>query len=76
MNMLDNHVHTYFSMDSKEAMENVIKRAINIGVKYLTFTDHLEYEDDKFTLDLNKYIETIYKYKEKYKKDINLFCIY
>ena len=72
MNTLDNHVHTHFSMDSKEVMENVIKRAVNIGVKYLTFTDHLEYEDGKFTLDLNKYVETIYYYSEKYKKDINL----
>lgn len=74
MNMLDNHVHTHFSMDSKEHMENVIKRAVNIGVKHLTFTDHLEYEEGKFTLDCNKYIEQIYNYKEKYKKDINLLA--
>lgn len=72
MNILDNHIHSHFSMDSKEDMENIIKRAINLGVKHLTFTDHLEYEDNKFTLDLNKYVESIYKYKEKYKKDINL----
>ena len=69
MNILDNHIHSHFSMDSKEDMENIIKRAINLGVKHLTFTDHLEYEDNKFTLDLNKYVESIYKYKEKYKKD-------
>lgn len=72
MNILDNHIHSHFSMDSKEDMENIIKRAINLGVKHLTFTDHLEYEDNKFTLDLDKYVESIYKYKEKYKKDINL----
>lgn len=30
--MLDNHVHTSFSMDCKEHMEDVIQRAIKIGV--------------------------------------------
>ena len=49
MNILDNHIHSHFSMDSKEDMENIIKRAINLGVKHLTFTDHLEYEDNKYT---------------------------
>lgn len=74
MNLLDNHVHTEFSMDCREHMEYVIKKAIEIGIKYLTITDHLEYEDNKFTLDCNKYIQSIYEYKEKYKKDINLLA--
>ena len=35
MKILDNHVHTHFSRDAKDTMEDVIKRAINIGVDYL-----------------------------------------
>lgn len=42
MKILDNHVHTHFSIDAKDTMEDVIKRAIDIGVDYLTFTDHLD----------------------------------
>lgn len=72
MNILDNHVHTHFSSDGKDNMEDVIKMAIKMGVKYLTFTDHLEYNGEKFSLDLEKYVSTIYKYKEKYKKEILL----
>lgn len=72
MNILDNHVHTHFSSDAKDNMEDVIKRAINIGVKHLTFTDHLEYNNDDFTLDCNKYVKEILKYKEQYKNEIEL----
>ena len=32
MKILDNHVHTHFSIDAKDTMEDVIKRAIEIGV--------------------------------------------
>lgn len=72
MNILDNHVHTNFSSDAKDSMEDVIRRAISIGVRHLTFTDHLEYNTDKFSVDCEKYYETIYNYKEKYKKEIDL----
>ena len=70
MKILDNHVHTHFSIDAKDTMEDVIKRAIDIGVDYLTFTDHLEYNTDHFSLDIHQYISKIAEYKEKYKKDI------
>ena len=72
MKILDNHVHTHFSIDAKDTMEDVIKRAIDIGVDYLTFTDHLEYNTDHFSLDIPQYISKIAEYKDKYKKDIEL----
>ena len=72
MKILDNHVHTHFSRDAKDTMEDVIKRAINIGVDYLTFTDHLEYNTDHFSLDIPTYLDQINEYKQKYKDDIDL----
>lgn len=39
----DYHVHSEFSDDSTELMEHVIEHAINIGVKELCFTDHVDY---------------------------------
>ena len=62
MKILDNHVHTHFSIDAKDTMEDVIKRAIDIGVDYLTFTDHLEYNTDHFSLDIPQYISKIAEY--------------
>ena len=72
MKIVDNHVHTHFSIDAKDTMEDVIKRAIDIGVDCLTFTDHLEFNTDHFSLDILKYTEQISKYKEKYSDEIEL----
>ena len=40
MNILDNHITFTFFNGFKGRYGNVIKRAINLGVKHLTFTDH------------------------------------
>lgn len=74
MILLDNHVHTTFSSDGKDTMESVIKRGINIGVKHLTFTDHLEYNPDGFSLNCEEYIKAIMEFKEKYKKNIDILA--
>ena len=73
MNLIDNHIHTNFSSDGKDSMEDTIKKAISIGVRYLTFTDHLEHDEDRgFCINYNDYVPVFNKFKEKYKKDIEL----
>ena len=39
----DYHVHSEFSDDSREAMENQIERAIEQGFDEICFTDHVDY---------------------------------
>ena len=39
----DFHVHTEFSDDSNELMENQVERAIELGLKEICFTDHVDY---------------------------------
>lgn len=39
----DYHVHTEFSDDSFYDMEDVVKDAIDMGIKELCFTDHVDY---------------------------------
>lgn len=73
MNLLDNHVHTTFSRDGKDSMETVIKKAIDIGTRHLTFTDHMEYNTDKFSIDFEKYCKTIEELQWKYKNYINIY---
>lgn len=73
MNMLDNHVHTTFSRDGKDSMEKVIKKAMDKGIVHLTFTDHMEYNTDKFSIDFGKYCKTIEEFQWKYKNYINLY---
>lgn len=39
----DYHIHTEFSDDSRELMENQIERAIALGLDEICFTDHVDY---------------------------------
>lgn len=39
----DYHIHTEFSDDSREPMQNQIERAIEIGLDEICFTDHIDY---------------------------------
>ena len=39
----DYHLHTEYSDDSQEPMENQVRRAIELGLKEICFTDHVDY---------------------------------
>ncbi len=41
--LADYHVHTEFSDDSRESMENQIERGIFLGLEEICFTDHVDY---------------------------------
>lgn len=73
MYKVDNHVHTRFSMDGMDHIYKVIEKSLKMDVDFLTITDHLEYNaGEKFSLDLNAYINKIIECKEKYKGKIEL----
>lgn len=41
--LADYHIHTEFSDDSVEPMENVVEKAIDMGLAEICFTDHVDY---------------------------------
>ena len=41
--LADYHIHSNFSDDSKEPMENIIARAMELGFDEICFTDHVDY---------------------------------
>ena len=41
--LADFHVHSEFSDDSHELMENQIEKAISLGLREICFTDHVDY---------------------------------
>ena len=47
MIIADYHVHSDFSSDSVTPMEQMIERAIELGLKKLCFTDHMDYDYPK-----------------------------
>lgn len=72
----DSHIHSNFSGDSVERLENIAERAIELGMDEITITDHLDldYADGIkiFELDVPKYIETLKKLKETYRDRIKI----
>lgn len=74
----DFHVHTNFSGDSDTPMEEMIKRAIKIGLTKICFTDHMDYNYPKkypmdFTLDVKGYLDTITDMAKQYKDHIKIY---
>ncbi|HOQ16211.1 MAG TPA: histidinol-phosphatase HisJ family protein [Defluviitaleaceae bacterium] len=72
----DYHVHTSFSSDCQESMENQIQKAIELGLKEIALTDHVDfdYPDPQFPfmIDYDKYMIEFDRIKEKYKDKINI----
>lgn len=72
----DSHVHSSFSGDSMEKLENIIERAIETGMDEITITDHLDLEFpgevNIFELDFKTYVETLKKLKNLYKNNIKI----
>ncbi len=64
----DRHLHTWFSEDSNEDPENVIKAALRLGMKDVYITDHydIDFPDRLFWLDVDRYFEELSKLKDRY----------
>ncbi|MEE3461878.1 MAG: histidinol-phosphatase HisJ family protein [Lachnospiraceae bacterium] len=74
----DNHVHTKFSSDGISSMEDQVRRGIELGLKSICFTDHIDYdypdmgEGWDFLFDMNDYFRTIDELYEKYRDRIEI----
>ena len=69
----DYHMHTNFSNDSKASMEDMIKKSIDLGLKEICFTDHVDYDVDADygpDIILEDYLNKIDFFKDKYKDKI------
>lgn len=72
--MYDYHLHSDFSGDCVESMEDSILHAIKLGGKQLCFTDHLDYDYPEtevvFHFDDEAFSETLLAMQDKYKDQI------
>ena len=76
MILSDYHMHTEFSGDSIENIDDLVRYAIDMGLEEIAITDHFEYDMEgitgKWILDLKKYTEKIEEIKERYSKEIKI----
>lgn len=70
----DLHVHSYFSSDSEEPLENAVKAAVSLGLKTLCVTEHMDmdFPTGEFFLDTPAYKTELFQLKEKYSDKIEL----
>lgn len=76
MILIDYHLHSEFSGDSTQDLDELIKKTISLGLIEIAITDHFEYGmeglSEAWKIDLKKYTDKILELKEKYKKVINI----
>lgn len=71
----DYHMHCSFSADSTTPMEDMINKSIELGLKEICFTDHVDYNITKkhiATIDYNDYFDKLNYFKTKYKSKISI----
>lgn len=73
----DFHVHSEFSSDGKASMEEMINQGINLGLKTLCFTDHMDYDYPKiyeysFEFEIEDYIDKLNIMRDKYNSQIEI----
>lgn len=72
--MFDCHMHTKLSTDSTMNAEDACEAAIELGLKGIAFTDHLDinFPEGEFLIDFNQYFSEIASVREKYQKKIKI----
>lgn len=71
----DYHMHSSFSADSTTPMEDMIKRSIELDLKEICFTDHIDYNITKkhiSTIDYNDYFDKLNFFQKKYNDRISI----
>ena len=76
MYIADSHIHSLFSGDCQEKLENIFKYAIENDIDEVTITDHLDPDfpsgSSDFHFDLDEYIQTIEGFRSKLQGNLKI----
>jgi histidinol-phosphatase (PHP family) len=72
--MFDTHIHSSFSVDSEMDANKACKKAINLGLDGIVFTDHLDFDFPgcDFILDFNEYSSFMDLLKKDYSDNLTV----
>lgn len=74
--LVDLHLHSRYSADSEEVMEKQVKRAVEMGLPVMCFTDHIDWDfpipEIVFDFNIEEYLEELSFLQEKYRKKIRI----
>lgn len=70
----DLHTHSFFSGDSSEPMREMVKSAVEKGLKTLCFTEHndFDYPNHEFDLNAEDYKAELFRLKDEFSDKIEL----
>lgn len=72
----DYHVHSHFSGDCESQMRDIIESGIELGLKEICFTDHIDYDycdsSINFDIDLDQYTDHIELMRDRYGNKIKI----
>ena len=75
----DFHLHSCFSGDSDAPMEEIIQKAISLGLTHICFTEHYDPdfvypagESGTFELNTDSYLYDLLRFREKYYGQIQI----
>lgn len=76
----DQHLHSSFSGDSDCPMEKMVQAAIAKGLKYITFTEHMDYDfpvtpdtpAGYFEVNTDSYLYELLSLRARYENDIHI----
>jgi len=75
--MMDLHVHTRFSRDSDAKMEGYVNRAVEIGLKTVCFTDHVDYNPNDYGYRFYQpeaFFEHFYAVRSACRENLDLYA--
>lgn len=71
--LADYHTHTAFSDDSQTPMEDMVRRALELGLTEICFTEHVDYGvKTDLNCDYPQYFSVIKEMREKYRNRITI----
>ncbi|MGI6251391.1 MAG: histidinol-phosphatase HisJ family protein [Anaerolineaceae bacterium] len=73
MIQIDTHMHTHFSGDAFTPPREMAEKAVEIGLKAITITDHLDF-DYPSSLGLNAFVPDKAAYRQAVAETRELFC--
>jgi histidinol-phosphatase (PHP family) len=74
--MHDSHIHSKFSTDSRMEAEDACKKALEIGLAGLIFTDHVDYDypdfDESFLINYDEYFKYFKGLQDRWKSKLDV----
>ncbi len=76
--MFDFHVHTHHSFDASHPADELVEKAIQLGLTHICLTDHIDYDYDgegsEFSFSYQQFFDELTRVRQTYRNKINILA--